>query len=329
MRFPEGIPATLPQFDFPAIPFERTRELLPAAFTIAFLAGVESLLSAVVADGMTGGRHRSNMELIAQGVANCGSALFGGLPATGAIARTATNIRAGARSPVAGILHAAFLLAFMLLLAPLMAWVPLPALAAVLLLVAWNMAEIEHIRHLMRGPYGDRLVLVVTFALTVAVDLTIAIEVGVVLGALVFMHRMAEVTAVGGGELEDDRAAAADDTQRADLPAGVEVYRFQGPLFFAVASRLDTVLEQYFQQPRVLILRMRLVPMVDASGATALRQFLDRAHRLGIRVVLSGLAGAAREVCAAMHVLDHPAVAGDVAGYDDAVPAARALLEKT
>lgn len=330
LRFPEGIPATLPQFDFPTIPFERTRELLPAAFTIAFLAGVESLLSAVVADGMTGGRHRSNMELVAQGVANCGSALFGGLPATGAIARTATNIRAGARSPVAGILHAVFLLAFMLLLAPLMAYVPLPALVAVLLLVAWNMAEIEHIRHLMRGPYGDRLVLGVTFALTVAVDLTVAIEVGVVLGALVFMHRMAEVTAVGSGELEDEsNLARADDSQREDLPAGVEVYRFQGPLFFAVASRLDTVLEQFFQPPRVLILRMRLVPMVDASGATALRQFLDRAQRLGIRVVFSGLAGAAREVCVAMHVLDHPAVAGDVAGYADAVPGARALLETT
>lgn len=330
LRFPEGIPATLPQFDFPTIPFERTRELLPAAFTIAFLAGVESLLSAVVADGMTGGRHRSNMELVAQGVAHCGSALFGGLPATGAIARTATNIRAGARSPVAGILHAVFLLAFMLLLAPLMAYVPLPALAAVLLLVAWNMAEIEHIRHLMRGPYGDRLVLGVTFALTVAVDLTVAIEVGVVLGALVFMHRMAEVTAVGSGELEDESTAArADDAQRDDLPAGVEVYRFQGPLFFAVASRLDTVLEQFFQPPRVLILRMRLVPMVDASGATALRQFLDRAQRLGIRVVFSGLAGAAREVCVAMHVLDHPAVAGDVTGYAEAVPAARVLLAKT
>jgi SulP family sulfate permease len=141
---------------------------------------------------------------------------------------------------------------------------------------------------------------------------------------------MAEVTAVGSGEFEDDAnaAGAPDETQRAALPAGVEVYRFQGPLFFAVASRLDTVLEQFFQPPRVLILRMRLVPMVDASGATALRQFLDRAHRLGIRVVFSGLAGAAREVCKAMHVLDHPAVAADVAGYDDAVPAARELLAR-
>ncbi len=163
-----------------------------------------------------------------------------------------------------------------------------------------------------------------------AVDLTVAIEVGVVLGALVFMHRMAEVTAVGSGELEDEsNLARADDSQREDLPAGVEVYRFQGPLFFAVAAHLDTVLEQFFQPPRVLILRMRLVPMVDASGATALRQFLDRAQRLGIRVVFSGLAGAAREVCVAMHVLDHPAVAGDVAGYAEAVPAARALLETT
>jgi SulP family sulfate permease len=148
------IPSTLPTFAIPHIPFERTAELFPASFTIAFLAGVESLLSAVVADGMTGGRHRSNMELVAQGVANCASALCAGLPATGAIARTATNIRAGARSPVAGLLHAAFLLAFMLLLAPLMRYVPFAALAAVLLIVAWNMSEIERFRHLMRAPWG-------------------------------------------------------------------------------------------------------------------------------------------------------------------------------
>lgn len=328
MRFPEGVPATVPQFALPSFPLEHLRELLPPAFAIAFLAGVESLLSATVADGMTGGRHRSNMELIAQGVANCGSALCGGLPATGAIARTATNIRAGARSPIAGMLHAAFLLVFVLLLAPLMAWVPLPALAAVLLLVAWNMAEIELIRHLLRGPYGDRLVLIVTFALTVVADLTVAIEVGVVLGALVFMHRMARVTAFAGGELGDADDAGSDDTgQRAALPPGVEVYRFNGPLFYAVASRLDTLLDQLFQPPRVLILRLRQVPLIDASGAAALRQFIDRAHRLGIRIVLSGLAGAARETCVAMDVLRHPAVAADVADYAHAVPAAQALLE--
>jgi SulP family sulfate permease len=329
MRFPEGIPATLPQFDFPTIPFERTGELLPSAFTIAFLAGVESLLSAVVADGMTGGRHRSNCELVAQGVANCASALVGGLPATGAIARTATNIRAGARTPVAGMLHAVFLLAFMLLLAPAMGYVPLAALAGVLLIVAWNMAEIEAIRHLSRGPVGDQVVLWVTFALTVAFDLTIAIEVGVVLAAFLFMHRMAGVVAVDADarfEDADDLGRPAAPDQRADLPPGVEVYQVAGPLFFAVADRLDEMLDQFFSPPAVLILRLRLVPMIDASGVAAFTGFLDRAHRLGIRVVLSGLQAQPRAVLARMHALDHPAIAADVTIFDEAVPAARRLV---
>jgi SulP family sulfate permease len=329
MRFPEGIPATLPQFDFPTIPFERTGELLPSAFTIAFLAGVESLLSAVVADGMTGGKHRSNCELVAQGVANCASALFGGLPATGAIARTATNIRAGARTPVAGMLHAAFLLAFMLLLAPAMGYVPLAALAGVLLIVAWNMAEIEAIRHLMRGPVGDRVVLWVTFGLTVAFDLTVAIEVGVVLAAFLFMHRMAGVVAVNAhAELDDadDFGRPAPEDQRARLPAGVEAYQVTGPLFFAVADRLDAVLDQFFAPPKVFILRLRQVPMIDASGVAAFVGFLDRAHKLGIRVILSGLQAQPREVLARMHALDHAAIAADVPGFEHAVPAARGLL---
>ncbi len=326
-----GIPATLPAFAIPQIPFERTLELFPASFTIAFLAGVESLLSAVVADGMIGGRHRSNCELVAQGVANAASALFGGLPATGALARTATNVRAGARSPVAGMLHAAFLLAFMLLLAPLMRFVPLAVLAAVLLVVAWNMAEIEHLRHLMKGPWGDRAVLLITFALTVAFDLTVAIEVGVVLAAFLFMHRMAEVVEVSQqvgmlDEDQDDLAGPAQPDQRAALPPGVEAFQISGPLFFAVASRLDDVLDQLFEKPRVFILRMRLVPLMDASGATALRQFLDRAHKLSIRVIVSGLQRQPREVLEQMRVLRHPAIAALVPGFDEAIPAARALL---
>jgi len=295
MRFPEGIPASLPTFAFPHIPFERTFELLPTAFTIAFLAGVESLLSAVVADGMTGGRHRSNCELVAQGVANCASALVGGLPATGAIARTATNIRAGARSPI----------------------------------VAWNMAEIEAIKHLSRGPVGDQVVLWVTFVLTVAFDLTIAIEVGVVLAAFLFMHRMASVVAVDADarlDDEDDFGRPATPDQRADLPPGVEAYQVTGPLFFAVANRLDEVLDQFFSPPKVFILRLRLVPMIDASGVGAFTGFLERAHKLGIRVVLSGLQPQPRAVLARMHALDHPAIAADVAGFDAAVPVARGLV---
>lgn len=299
-----GIPATLPTFGIPHIPFERTAELFPSSFTIAFLAGVESLLSAVVADGMIGGRHRSNCELVAQGVANAASALFGGLPATGALARTATNVRAGARSPVAGIAHALFILVFMLVLAPLMGYVPLAALAAVLVIVAWNMAEIESFRHLMSGPLGDRVVLLLTFVLTVMFDLTVAIEVGIVLAAFLFMHRMSEVVAMQSGVslLDDEDGAEATPDQRTQLPPGVEAFQISGPLFFAVANRLDDVLNQFRQPPRVFILRLRLVPLIDASGVTALAQMLTRCRRMGTRVVLSGLREQPREILAQMHV---------------------------
>lgn len=327
------IPSALPTFAFPHIPFERTAELLPAAFTIAFLAGVESLLSAVVADGMTGGRHRSNMELVAQGVANVGSALFGGLPATGAIARTATNIRAGARTPMAGILHAGFLLAFMLLLAPLMRYVPFAALAAVLLIVAWNMSEIERFRHLMRAPWGDRAVLLLTFVLTVAFDLTLAIQVGVVLAAFLFMHRMSEVVAVENHmalieEDEDARGETVGD-QRGRLPAGVEAFRIAGPLFFAVADRLDRVLDQFLVKPRVFILRLRLVPMIDASGVTALQNLLDRCERGHIRVVFSGLQSQPRAVLEQMRLLQHPALLALAPDFDAALAEATRHMAAT
>jgi SulP family sulfate permease len=302
-----AIPAQLPQFSLPHIPLERTRELFPSSFTIAFLAGVESLLSAVVADGMIGGRHRSNCELVAQGVANVATALCGGLPATGALARTATNVRAGARSPVAGMLHAAFLLIFMLVLAPWMSYIPLAALAAVLVIVAWNMAEIESFRHLMMGPVGDRAVLILTFALTVVFDLTVAIEVGLVLAAFLFMHRMSEVVAIGSHvtlleEDADDFAAAPQPSQRAELPPGVEAFQVSGPLFFAVANRLDDVLNQFPQPPRVFILRLRLVPLIDASGVAALRQLLERCRRHGTRVILSGLREQPRAILLQMGV---------------------------
>jgi SulP family sulfate permease len=326
-----GIPSALPVFEFPVIPFERTFEMLPASFTIAFLAGVESLLSAVVADGMIGGRHRSNAELVAQGVANCGSALFGGLPATGAIARTATNVRAGARSPLAGVLHALFLLMFMLVAAPLMGYVPLAILAAVLLVVAWNMAEIEHVRHLLHGPLGDRVVLVVTFILTVVADLTIAIEVGVVLAAFLFMHRMSEVVEIESGRKlieddEEDETTRTQPDQRSQLPEGVEAFQISGPLFFAVANRLDDVLDQFIVRPKVFILRLRRVPLMDASGAQAMRQFLDRADRLGIKVFFSGLQPQPHQVLMSMHILEHSNLLMLADDFQIAVETARDLL---
>lgn len=326
-----AIPSALPVFAFPEIPFARTAELLPSALTIAFLAGVESLLSAVVADGMTGGRHRSNCELVAQGIANVGSALFGALPATGAIARTATNVRAGGRTPVAGILHAGFLLLFMLVLAPLMAWVPLPALAAVLLMVAWNMSEVERFRHLMKAPVGDRVVLLVTFGLTVAFDLTVAIQVGVVLAAFQFMHRMGEVVALETDielfdEDRDDLAGGGAPDQRDQLPPGVAAFRISGPLFFAVANRLDTVLDQYPERPALFILRLRLVPLIDASGAQALVEFLDRCRRMGTGVILSGLQAQPASVMIGMGLNRHPALVGEAPGFAEAVAMARSHL---
>ena len=318
-----AIPAALPEFEFPHIPFERTGELLPAALTIAFLGGVESLLSAVVADGMTGGRHRSNGELVAQGVANCASALFGGLPATGAIARTATNIRAGARSPVAGMAHALFLLIFMLVAAPLMAYVPLAALAAVLVVVAWNMSEIEQFKHLLRGHWGDRLVLLVTFALTVAFDLTVAIEVGVVLAAFLFMHRMSEVVLVSNVSDDPDQLndtdAGEEPDQRDRLPPGVAAFRISGPLFFAVANRLDEVLDQFPVPPKVFILRLRLVPMIDASGAYALRQFLSRCARHGTQVILSGVQPQPHALLISQGLGDEPNLLGMADSFDTAL----------
>src|SRR5690606_28731837 len=281
-------------------------DLLPSALTIAFLAGVESLLSAVVADGMTGGRHRSNGELVAQGIANVGSALFGGLPATGAIARTATNVRAGGRTPMAGMLHAGFLLLFMLLLAPLMRYVPLAALAAVLLVVAWNMSEAENFRNTMSAPWGDRIVLLLTFVLTVMFDLTVAIQAGVVLAAFVFMFRMAEAVEVSSGisMIDDDLHAGRDRGkdlgQPAKLPPGVEAYQIGGPLFFGAANRLDNLLDQFFEQPKVLILRMRLVPVIDSSGVHALRKLAERCQRHHIALILSGLQDQPRQVIADM-----------------------------
>lgn len=322
-----GIPAALPKFVWPEITAARLWELLPAALTIAFLAGIESLLSAVVADSMTGSRHRANTELIAQGIANAGSAVFGGLPATGAIARTATNIRAGARSPFAGILHAGFLLAFVLIAAELAAYVPLPALAGVLVVVAWNMSDHGHFRHTLKlAPRGDKLVLLLTFGLTVFVDLTLAIEVGMVVAAFAFMHRMAQMVEVSAGvELierdesdSDDAAREADRHQRDALPAGVEVYQISGPLFFGAANRLDGLMDQFFSKPRVFILRMRLVPFIDASGVHSLKGLAERCRREGIVLVVSGLRPQPAAVAARMGLREQPGALHFVPDFESA-----------
>lgn len=283
-RFPNmhgGLPAPA----LPAFSLAKLQEVVPSAFTIAFLAGIEALLSCIVADGMTGFRHRSNQEMVGQGAANVASALFGGLPATGAIARTAANIKAGGRTPMAGISHAGFLLLFILLAGGLLAYVPMAALAAILLVVAWGMSEVERFLLLLRMPIGERAILVLTFLLTVLVDLTVAIGVGVTLASLLFMTRMSESVSITAPEDSESE----DPTQRDNLPAGVEVMRISGPFFFGVAGELLDALKRIGRRPETIILRLEEVPFLDASGALALREFLGQAESNGIRVILSGL----------------------------------------
>ena len=281
-RFP-AMPTGLPVPHLPNLSLPLIREVLPSAFTIAFLAGIEALLSAVVADGMTGYRHRSGQELVGMGVANLVSALFGGLPATGAIARTATNVRAGAKTPVAGMLHALFLLAFILLAGKLIAYVPMATLAAVLLMVAWGMSEAGRFRALLRSDPGERALLLLTFALTVLVDLTVAIGVGVTLAALLFMRRMSEHAGLVPVDPEED------PEQRDRLPEGVEVLRFTGPIFFGVASELIEALRRIGRSPRAIVLRLELVPYIDATGANALATFVRQAKAGGTEVWLCGM----------------------------------------
>jgi SulP family sulfate permease len=277
---PTGIPAP----HLPALSFALVRQVLPAAFTIALLGGIEALLSAVVADGMSGYSHRSGQELVGQGVANLASALFGGLPATGAIARTATNIRAGARTPLSGMLHAVFLLIFMLVAGPLIGRVPMAALAAILLVVAWGMSEFDRFRSLLRLDAGERALLLLTFALTVLVDLSIAIGVGVTLASLLFMARMSESSRMLPAEESVD-----DPAQRAALPRDVEVFRFAGPLFFGAAGQMLEALKRTGRTPRAIILRMELVPYIDATGMTALQSLVRNARRNETRVILCEL----------------------------------------
>jgi sulfate permease, SulP family len=291
-----GIPRALPVPHLPHFSLSLVRELMPSALTIAMLAAIESLLSAVVSDGMTGNRHKADCELVAQGIANIGSIIFGGIPATGAIARTTANVKCGGRTPVAGMIHAVTLLAIMMAAAPLAAHIPLATLAAVLMVVAWNMAEIDHFRSILRAPRSDAAVLLATFGLTVFTDLTVGVGVGLVLASLLFMKRMADVSNISAitrefderdeelGELKDPNAVA-----NRVLPKGVEVYEVNGPLFFGVADRLKDTLNTLERPPKVFILRMRRVPAVDASGIHALEEFHSKCHRQGTVLLLSGV----------------------------------------
>lgn len=285
-----GIPKSLPMPHLPSVSLEQVTLLFPSAFTIAFLAGIESLLSAVVADGMTGDRHLSNCELAAEGAANIFSVIFGGIPATGAIARTAANIRSGAYSPVSGMLHAVFLLLFMLFLAPLASFIPLASLAAVLVLVAWNMSGIERIRVLLRAQMGDRMTMIVTFLLTVFIDLNTAIEVGVVMACLIFMHRMSDTFAVESNirlsdEAKDEALNSPDFV--AALPDGVVAFSVSGPLFFGAAARLTEFFDRFQNPPKVVILRMGAVPIMDTTAVNILVDFIQKCRQMDVKIIVS------------------------------------------
>jgi SulP family sulfate permease len=291
-----SIPSMLPNPALPAFSFEKLRAVLPDAVTIALLAGIESLLSTVVADGMTGRRHRSNMELVAQGLANIASGLFGGLPATGAIARTATNIRAGATSPVAGMLHAGFLLLFMIAGTGLIIHIPLCALAVVLAVVAWNMMEIRVLgSFLAHATMGDRVVVLATMLCTIFYDLTIGIEVGVVLAAIKFMHNMANLVEVETNMklLDQDQPDVLRPPRplfdMPDLPDGVVIFRIHGPFFFGAASELSKVTSRIGAAPRLLILDFQDVPLLDSTGAASLKGIFKNALNSTTRIVLTAV----------------------------------------
>jgi len=285
-----GIPRELPSLAWPAFSVSQALALVGPAFAIALLGAIESLLTAVVADGMTGARHDSNQELIGQGVANILSPLFGGFAATGAIARTATNIRNGATSPLAGVSHTVFLLLVILLLAPWAAHIPLAALAAILFFVAWNMADAHLVSRLLRtAPLSDRMLMAVTFLLTVFVDLVVAVNVGVVLAALIFMRRMAENVHVEQQPFDD---SAGEDVT---LPQAVLVYRIDGPLFFGAAEKLERTLERAQLGIETVVIRLGLVPFMDATGMYTLAEIVQRLQKHRVRVMLCGVHDSLRE----------------------------------
>jgi sulfate permease, SulP family len=289
-RFGE-IRAGFPSMSLPSISLAEGRQLVGPALAIAALGAVESLLSAVVADGMIGGRHRSNMELVAQGVANVVAPLFGGIPATGAIARTATNVKSGGRTPIAGIVHALTLLVITLFFGRLAAVIPLATLAAIVLWVAYRMAEWRVFKSELSAPKSDAIVMLSTFLLTVLVDLTAGIAVGMVLASLLFMKRMAEVTNVTlvSRDFQDARPSSDDSgaIYRRQVPRGVEVYEINGPFFFGAAEKFKDTLSEVSKKPKVLIVRMRNVPAIDSTAMHALRDLIRRTRRDGTLVLLS------------------------------------------
>ena len=290
-RFGE-IPSMIPAPTLPAFDFGMIQHLIMPATTIALLGAIEALLSAVVADGMIGSRHKSNMELIAQGAANIITPLFGGIPVTGAIARTATNVKNGGRTPVAGIVHAITLLLIMLLFGRWAKLIPMPALAAILIIVAWNMSEVKVFRQLLKSPRSDVIVLLTTFGLTVVFDLTLAIEIGMLLAVILFMQRMAQLSNVGviTKELSDhDEEDDPNTIVTRKVPDGVEVFEIGGPFFFGAASKFREAMHIVEKAPKIRIIRMRSVLSIDATGLNMMRDLLKDCRKTETRLILSGV----------------------------------------
>ena len=322
----------IPRPRIPRVPLEMLPELVSPAIAIALLAGIESLLSAVVADGMTGRRHRSNAELVAQGVANLASPLFGGIPATGAIARTATNVKNGGRTPVAGLIHALTLLLIVTTAGRWIVLVPMGVLAGILLVVAYRMSEWHVFKALLRGPKSDALVLVTTFLLTVLVDLTVAIQVGVVLASLLFMRRMAEVTQVRSvtDQLRDEeRVGFEAENPDVVLPEGTEVFEIAGSFFFGAAHRFTEALGELSRHPRIVILRMRDVYAMDATGLHALEEVHARLTKAGVVLLLSGVRAQPMMTLVKSGALERLGEEHVLGSFRDAVIQAWAILDES
>lgn len=324
------ISSAIPPLTFPVITYERVAGLISPAFTIALLGAIESLLSAVVADGMTGNRHRSNMELIAQGTANIITPLFGGIPATGAIARTVTNIKNGGKTPVAGLIHAVVLLLIMLFFGKYAGMIPLCVLGAILAVVAYNMSEWREFKAQLKMPKSDVIVLLTTFFLTVVFDLTVAIEIGMVLSAFLFMRRMAAVTNMGilTREFEENQVEEYGDNSIAgkDIPKYVLIYEVNGPFFFGAASKFKEAARIIEDRVKVFIMRLRNVPAIDSTGITTIEDFYEDCQKNKITLVLSGIHAQPLFAAEKAGLLEKIGIDNCCGNIDDALNRAREIL---
>ncbi len=311
-----SLPSFLPAPSLPSFSLQKMQAVLPDAITIAVLAGVESLLSAVIADSMSGDKHKSNTELIAQGGANIASVVFGGIAATGAIARTATNIKSGAKSPLSGVFHALWLAVFMALLAPLIVKTPLAVLSAILMVIAWNMSEIKHFKSIFKAPRSDIAVLLTTFILTVTVDLNFAIQAGISLASILFIAKITEATEV---KVSLPDGYDKDATSNKTIPDGVEVFEITGPIFFGIADKIKETLDIVKDRPKVLILRMRYVSVLDATGIHAIEELLGKLQKEGTSLVLSGVKENIKKALDKSGLTDGISEANIASNIDDAI----------